>query len=255
MMLNEMITVNITLGYRSISGDSFVIRKHYVTENGISTEGWLTTVRLAGKQYEKFFPLRRGGEPTAEIWNQYQKKRARYYDARWKAREAALQYRRFIRTSSPKAGLRGSGVHGIELEIAFEGSSNDYLCYFVVGLESTITKVAITSDRPLNKAWERAVRTWGRYYEIREKDIARVLLNVPTVDAFERLRSDLNKSGSERIPSRVTKLTQSRTTQGTLRKTLQKKVMNSAEALDDVASFAQGLQQEIAQFQKSRRKR
>lgn len=217
------------------------------------TEGWLTSVVVADRKYEKFFPLKPDDGPNAKKWNIYQEKRARYFDARWKARRAALQYKKFITSSAPNAGVRGTGVHGIQMDIALEASTGQYFCYFSVGLTQEVSKVAISRDRPLEKAWERAVKTWGKLYDIREKDIRKLTLMVPDVKKFEYLRCHLNGSKQAGIPAEAIRLVEIWSHSVRQRPSRKVKGVGDNEA-GDVSCFAEALQDEIARFQRFRGK-
>ena len=53
--------------------------------------GWRVVATIRGKRYQKYFSLKRpNNRITQELWYQYQETRAKYYEARYMAMEAAL---------------------------------------------------------------------------------------------------------------------------------------------------------------------
>jgi len=156
--------------------------------------GWRVVATIRGKRYQKYFSLNRPSSDIPEtLWHQYQHLRARYYEARWMARSAAVQYIDFIGTEhAATRPHRGVGFHGITLGIGLGNRCHNAQCYFSVNAKGKPTRVWITEDRNLTQAWHKAVDLWGEVFDTRPKDIAEKRDTVPTADQFKALRKHLN---------------------------------------------------------------
>jgi len=135
--------------------------------------GWRVVATIRGKRYQKYFSLRRPNQNIPQdLWHRYQHTRAQYYEARWMARSAAIQYLDFINTDHPATrSNRGVGFHGITLGIGSDRSSLNDVCYFSVNKRAAATKHYIDEQHTLTITWEKAVAHWGSPYEIRPRDI------------------------------------------------------------------------------------
>ncbi len=156
--------------------------------------GWRVVVSIRGKRYQKYFSLNRPNTRIPqELWHKYQETRARYYEARYMARSAAIQYLDFINKDHPTTRpYRGVGFHGVTLGIGDGRNTAHETCYFSVNKRGAATKFYIDDGTPLSRAWEQAVAHWGEVYEIRPKDVAYKLKLVPSPDQFKALRKQLN---------------------------------------------------------------
>ncbi|EMP57123.1 hypothetical protein MSNKSG1_00833 [Marinobacter santoriniensis NKSG1] len=156
--------------------------------------GWRVVATIRGKRYQKYFSLKRpNARITQELWYQYQETRAKYYEARYMARSAALQYLDFIGKDHPTTlPCRGVGFQGITLGIGSGKSAAQETCYFSVNKRGAATKFYIDERASLSQAWEQAVKHWGEVFDIRPKDIAKKLEQVPSPDQFKSLRKQLN---------------------------------------------------------------
>ncbi len=143
--------------------------------------GWRVVATIRGKRYQKYFSLKRPNTRiTQELWYQYQETRAKYYEARYMARSAALQYLDFIGKDHPTTlPCRGVGFQGITLGIGSGKSAAQETCYFSVNKRGAATKFYIDERASLSQAWEQAVKHWGEAFDIRPKDIAKKLEQVP----------------------------------------------------------------------------
>jgi hypothetical protein len=157
--------------------------------------GWRVVATIRGKRYQKHFSLKRPNiRISQELWHKYQETRARYYEARYMARSAAVQYLDFIGKEHPTTRPhRGVGFHGITLGIGNGKSTSQDTCYFSVNKRGSATKFYIDEQTTLSQAWEQAVRYWGEAFDIRPKDVARKLTQVPGPDRFKLLRKQLNE--------------------------------------------------------------
>lgn len=109
------------------------------------------------------------------------------------ARSAAIQYLDFIGKDHPATlPYRGVGFHGITLGIGRGKSAAQETCYFSVNKRGAATKFYIDERASLSQAWEQAVQHWGEVFDIRPKDIAKKLEQVPSPDQFKLLRKQLN---------------------------------------------------------------
>ena len=156
--------------------------------------GWRVVATIRGKRYQKYFSLKRpNNRITQELWYQYQETRAKYYEARYMARSAALQYLDFIGKDHPSTlPCRGVGFQGITLGIGSGKSAAQETCYFSVNKRGAANKFYIDERASLSQAWEHAVKHWGEVFNIRPKDIAKKLEQVPSPDQFKSLRKQLN---------------------------------------------------------------
>lgn len=167
--------------------------------------GWRVVATIRGKRYQKYFSLRRPNQNIAQdLWHHYQHTRARYYEARWKARSAAVQYLDFINRDHPTTRPhRGAGFQGITLGIGSGRSAVTETCYFSVNKRGAATKFYIDDQTTLTQAWREAVTNWGEVYEIRPKDIGRKLEAVPSPDRFKTLRKQMNEHEGFDFPASV----------------------------------------------------
>ena len=157
--------------------------------------GWRVVATIRGRRYQKYFSVNRPSFQVDEaLWHRYQHLRARYYEARWMARSAAVQYIDFIRTEHPATRPhRGVGFHGITLGIGRGNRCQSDQCYFSVNVKGRPTRVWIHQNRTLTEAWYRAVDLWGEAFDIRLKDIAEKRAAVPAPERFKALRKQLNE--------------------------------------------------------------
>tara|TARA_R110001583_G_scaffold178607_1_gene334595 strand:- start:378 stop:1067 length:690 start_codon:yes stop_codon:yes gene_type:complete len=157
--------------------------------------GWRVVATIRGKRYQKYFSLKRPNTRISEeFWHKYQETRARYYEARYMARSAAIQYLDFIGKDHPATRpYRGVGFHGITLGIGSGKSASQETCYFSVNKRGAANKFYIDERASLSQAWEQAVQHWGEVFDIRPKDIAKKLEQVPRPDQFKSLRKQLNE--------------------------------------------------------------
>ncbi|KXS54309.1 hypothetical protein [Marinobacter persicus] len=169
---------------------------HYYEKGQLSSRfhGWHVTATLRGKRYQKYFSLI-PPKPTipADFWYRYQRTRARYYDARWAARSAALQYIDALKTNHPNTRpYRGVGFRGITMGITTGDRVDQERCYFSVNHPGNAVRFYITEECPLTCAWHQAVDHWGEVFGIRPKDIERKRNNPVAPSAFKALRNQLN---------------------------------------------------------------
>jgi hypothetical protein len=163
--------------------------------------GWQVTATLRGKRYQKYFTLNPPNPRIpADFWHRYQETRARYYNARWMARSAALQYIDFLKTNHPNTRPhRGVGFRGITLGITTGDSVDQERCYFSVNNPSRPMRFYITENDSLSKAWDRTVLHWGEVFGIRTKDIEKKRRHPPNPDQFKALRKQLNNKEGQNI--------------------------------------------------------
>lgn len=167
--------------------------------------GWRVFATIRGKRFQKYFSL---NPPNAripqELWHQYQETRARYYEARYMARSAAIQYLDFINKEHPTTRpYRGVGFHGVTLGIGTGRNTAHEVCYFSVNKRGAATKFYIDEGAPLSQAWERAVSHWGKVYGIRPKDVSAKLKLIPSPAQFKALRKHLNEQEGHDFPASV----------------------------------------------------
>lgn len=157
--------------------------------------GWRVAATIRGRRYQKYFSANRPSSQMDEgLWYRYQHLRARYYEARWMARSAAVKYIDFICTEHPATRpYRGVGFHGITLGIGCGNRCQSDQCYFSVNVKGRPTRVWIHQNQTLTEAWHRAVDLWGEAFDIRPKDIAKKRAAVPAPERFKALRKQLNE--------------------------------------------------------------
>ncbi len=167
--------------------------------------GWRVVVTIRGKRYQKYFSLNRPNTHIPqELWYRYQETSARYYEARYLARSAAVQYLDFINTNHPTTRpYRGVGFHGVTLGIGIGRNTAREVCYFGVNKRGAATKFFIDEQSTLTQAWERTVNHWGQVYEIRSKDVAKKQRLIPSPDQFKELRKYMNDHEGHDFPASV----------------------------------------------------
>ena len=169
---------------------------HFYEKDQLSSgfHGWQVTATLRGKLYQKYFSLI-PPKPTipADFWYRYQETRACYYDARWSARSAALQYIDALKTNHPNTRPgRGVGFRGITMGITTGDRVDQERCYFSVNEPRRPMRFYVTEDCTLSQAWQQAVDHWGQVFGIRPKDIERKRKEPVSPAAFKALRNQLN---------------------------------------------------------------
>lgn len=167
--------------------------------------GWRVVATIRGKRYQKYFSLNRPNTRIPrELWHKYQETRAQYYEARYMARSAAIQYLDFINKEHPATRpYRGVGFHGITLGMGTGRGNAQEVCYFSVNKRGAATKFYIDEQVTLSQAWEQAVSHWGEVYEIRLKDVAEKLKRIPNPAQFKALRKHLNEQEGHDFPASV----------------------------------------------------
>jgi hypothetical protein len=167
--------------------------------------GWRVVATIRRKRYQKYFSLNRHNTRIPqEIWHRYQETRARYYEARWMARSAAIQYLDFINSDHPTTRPhRGAGFHGVTLGIGTGRNTAHEVCYFSVSKRGAATKFYIDERLSLSQAWEKAVCHWAEVHEIRPKDVTQKLKVVPSPDRFKALRKYMNDHEGHDFPVSV----------------------------------------------------
>lgn len=167
--------------------------------------GWRVVATIRGKRYQKYFSLKRpNSRITEDLWFRYQETRARYYDARYQARSAAIQYIDFVSKDHPATRpCRGVGFHGITLGIGAGKSTAHETCYFSVNKRRAAIKFYIDERASLSQAWEQAVAYWGEVFDVRPKDVRKKVTQVPSPDQFKALRKQLNQNEGYDYPVSV----------------------------------------------------
>lgn len=167
--------------------------------------GWRVVATIRCKRYRKYFSLNRPNTCISpELWHKYQETRSRYYEARYMARSAAVQYLDFIHKDHPTTRpYRGVGFHGITLGIGTCRSTAHEVCYFSVNKRGAATKFYIDVQSSLSKAWEQAVTHWSEIHEIRPKDVTEKLDAIPSPSQFKALRKHLNDHEGHDFPASV----------------------------------------------------
>jgi hypothetical protein len=167
--------------------------------------GWRVVATIRGKRYQKYFSLNRSNTHIPqEVWYQYQETSARYYEARYMARSAAIQYLDFINKDHPTTRPhQGVGFQGVTLGIGAGRSIADGVCYFSVNKRGAASKFYIDESSSLSQAWERAVFRWGEIHEIRPKDVTQKLKRIPSPEQFKTLRKHLNDKEGHDFPVSV----------------------------------------------------
>ena len=167
--------------------------------------GWRVVATIRGKRYQKYFSLKRPNTRiTEDLWFRYQETRARYYDARYQARSAAIQYIDFVSKDHPATRpCRGVGFHGITLGIGTGKSTAHETCYFSVNKRGAAIKFYIDERASLSQAWDQAVAYWGEVFDVRQKDVRKKVTQVPSPDQFKALRKQLNEQEGYDYPVSV----------------------------------------------------
>lgn len=214
--------------------------------------GWRVVVTIRGKRFQKYFSLNRPSTRIPEdLWFRYQETRARYYEARWLARSAAVQYRDFISTNhSSTLPFRGAGFQGITLGIGRGNRCKQDQCYFSVNLKGKAAKVFITADSNLTQAWHQAVGIWGEGFGVRPKDVAAKREQVPTPGQFKALRKHMNdKEGADFSASVLHHVYREQREEFEKQKVA--KVFTKPVSEDELLAFSADLQREIAAYRKT----
>lgn len=167
--------------------------------------GWRVVATIRGKRFQKYFSLKRPNTRiTEDLWFRYQETRARYYDARYQARSAAIQYIDFVSKDHPATRpCRGVGFHGITLGIGTGKSTAHETCYFSVNKRGAAIKFYIDERASLSQAWEQSVAYWGEVFDVRQKDVRKKVTQVPSPDQFKALRKQLNEQEGHDFPVSV----------------------------------------------------
>ena len=170
---------------------------HFYEKGQLSSgfHGWQVTATLRGKRCQKYFSLLPPASAIPnDFWYRYQETRARYYDARWSARSAALKYIDALKTNHPNTRpCRGVGFRGITMGITTGERIDQERCYFSVNEPGNPVRFFITKDCTLSQAWEQAVVHWGKVFDIRPKDIEMKRKHPVGPSAFKALRKQLNE--------------------------------------------------------------
>jgi hypothetical protein len=167
--------------------------------------GWRVVATIRGKRYQKYFSLKRPNSGiTQELWQLYQETRARYYEARYMARSAAIQYLDFINKEHPTTRPhRGVGFCGVTLGIGTGRTTAREVCYFSVNKRGAATKFYIDERSSFSQAWKGAIKHWGEVNEIRPKDVSKKLTQVLHPDRFKALRKHMNDDEGQDFPASV----------------------------------------------------
>lgn len=152
------------------------------------------------KRTKKFSCVAPSGVPS-ELWAEYQRLNAEYFEAICAKNAAAISYLKSVRsnfsTCKPKRGL---GVHGLTMSIA--EINNRFYCYFNISQPDggPARKVVISKNKSFTAALTEAVDIWAEENEVREKDKLRVLDRAPGPEAFRELRRQMNVEGFDIPP-------------------------------------------------------
>jgi hypothetical protein len=214
--------------------------------------GWRVVVTIRSKRYQKYFSLNRpDASIPLELWHRYQQTRARYYEARWMARSAAIQYLDFINTDHPTTlPHRGTGFRGITLGIGTGRTTAREVCYFSVNKRGAATKYYIDERSSLSQAWEQAVTHWGKIHEIRPKDITQKLKLVPSPDQFKALRKQMNEQEGHDFPASILHHVYAEQ-RGNLEKQKAREHSNGRLGKqDELLAMYANLEREVSQYQK-----
>ncbi|MTI77962.1 MAG: hypothetical protein FH754_11630 [Marinobacter sp.] len=213
--------------------------------------GWRVVATIRGKRYQKYFSLKRPDTRiTQELWHRYQETRARYYEARYLARSAALQYLDFIGKEHPSTlPFRGVGFHGITLGIGSGKSATQETCYFSVNKRGAATKFYIDERVSLSQAWEKAVNHWGEVFGIRPKDIEQKLTRVPSPYQFKALRKQLNEREGYDYPASVLHHVYAEQ-RSELEKQKAKETTKGKLNEDDLLAMYANLERQVSEFRK-----
>lgn len=177
------------------------IRFYDAGEHPAGFRGWRVIATVRGRYYQKYLSIRPPSRTIdPDYWLKYQETRARYYEARWQARSAAVQYIDFISRDHPTtAPKRGLGFCGITIGISEANRHRPEGCHF----QTANRRIAITNDKPLSQAWNDAVDLWAKAHDLREKDVAHRRANPPSPDVFKALRRHMNEVEGYNIPAWV----------------------------------------------------
>lgn len=216
--------------------------------------GYRVVVAIRGKHYQKWFTLKHRNNVPFDIWHHYQHTRARYYEARWLARSAACQYIDFISTNAPTTKpLRGLGFHGMTIGIGRGNRCHHDQCYFHINKKGSATRIWITEDRTFSAAWEMGIRSWGKLYEIREKDIQQKLNNPPSPEIFKKLRVHMNENEGKDFPPSVLRHVFAEKRLQISNKRAQS-ALDKPVSDDEILDFYSNLEREIAVYTESAQK-
>lgn len=164
--------------------------------------GWRVVVFVRGKKFQKYFSIQCpfvGVDP--KFWRRYQRLKAEYYHAKWRARAAAVNYIDFVSMNSVHTKeYRGVGFQGITLGIAQYQGDGGWYCYFVVNYAKNPRRIPITAKRGITHSWVEAVKLWGKRFDIRPKDVAQKKQLVPSRRQFKALWEALNDEGKNIPP-------------------------------------------------------
>ena len=213
--------------------------------------GWRVVVTIRGKRYQKYFSARRpNARIPQELWNQYQETRARYYEARWVARSAALKYLNFINTNHPNTRPhRGVGFQGITLGIDEGKQSGTEQCFFSVNDRRGASKFFINEQYTLSRAWENAVSHWGEVFDVRKKDIEQRLKRIPSPEQFKALRKYMNQHEGRDLSASVLHHVFAER-RADLEKQKRNKKTDAPFSDEDLIAMQANLAREISQYQK-----
>lgn len=213
--------------------------------------GWRVVAAIRGKRYQKYFSLNRPNTRISpELWHKYQETRSRYYEARYMARSAAIQYLDFINKDHPTTRpYRGVGFHGVTLGIGAGRSSAHEVCYFSVNKRGAATKFYIDEQLSLSQAWEQAVTHWGQVHEIRSKDVAEKLKLTPSPAQFKALRKHLNDHEGHDFPASVLHHVYAEQRDQLEKQKVQEHTEGKLDGDDLLAMYAH-LEREVSEFRK-----
>lgn len=213
--------------------------------------GWRVVATIRGKRYQKYFSLNRPNTAISEdLWCQYQAARARYYEARYLARSAAIQYKDFINKNHPTTRPhRGVGFQGITIGIEASRHTGHEGCYISVNKRGAATKFYIDDQVSLSEAWEHAVLHWGEVNDIRPKDIDLKLKLVPSPGQFKILRKHLNDQEGYSFSAGVLHHVYAEQ-RSELEKLKARASTNGKVAEDDLLTMYANLEREVSEFRK-----
>lgn len=213
--------------------------------------GWRVVATIRGKRYQKYFSLKRpNNRITEDLWFKYQETRARYYEARFQARSAAIQYIDFVSNDHPATRpCRGVGFHGITLGIGTGKSTAPETCYFSVNKRGAAIKFYIDERRSLSQAWEQAVAYWGEVFDVRLKDVRNKVTQVPSPDQFKSLRKQLNQNEGYDYPVSVLHHVYAEQRNHLERRKARKSTKGEVSQ-DDLLTMYANLERQVSEFRK-----
>lgn len=216
--------------------------------------GYRVVATIRGKRYQKYLTLNGPSDIAPSVWEKYQELRARYYEARWMARSAAVQYIDFLKTEHPLTKpFRGVGFHGITLGIGRSNRTEVEQCFIAINTGPSPRKIWITENETLTPAWERAVDYWADFFGIRPKDAERIRRNPPSPDRFKALRKQLNENEGYDYPASVLHHVYAEQRAAIAeQKPKRKPQIETPLGKEDLLSVQSSLAREIANFKKSR---